>query len=85
MDLDEYFRRKFSSKAKLCRSVGIDSSSLFKYINKSRMPRLDIALKIVKASRGRIVIETLVPKAYLPLKLDRQVAQIKKVVDSDLL
>lgn len=49
------------SKRQLADDLEVNESTLYKYINRDRMPRLDIALKIERASNGKVCLLELLP------------------------
>ena len=82
------------NKAKLARTVGIAESSLYKYINQMRNPELAIAIRIVKATKGKVTYEGLLIDPMDGLLTDQKIVtkrkkkvkvKIKEQVDTDLL
>jgi predicted transcriptional regulator len=59
MDLGKYIERANIQKKAFARMADISPSALSNYIYKRRKPRLDIAQKIIKASKGEVTIEDL--------------------------
>ncbi len=58
MTLDEYMKKHCISPGKFCRKLEISHASLHKY-RRGGVPRLDIALKIVRATNGEVTIQDL--------------------------
>lgn len=77
MTLFEYFSKYSIIKAEFARKLGIAESTLFKYINQERDPRLHIAIRIFTLTEGKV--------AYVDLLREPQDADIEGVssVDSD--
>ena len=99
MTLYQYLSQNQVEKAQFARDLGIAESSLFKYINQEREPKLSIAIKIVELTEGKVTYRGLLrdeTEADLPISDSvvkplkrRAVKQSKKVkkptIDIDLL
>lgn len=74
MTLIEWMVKHQISKREFAAQIQIDESTLFKYINRQRVPRLDIAIRIFEASEGKVSYrEMLAPGVLKPrvyVKLD---------------
>lgn len=91
MTLYQYLAENQIEKAQFARDLGIAESSLFKYINQEREPRLVIAIKIVEMTEGKVTYRGLLKdeesadlKAPLPIK-SRYKAKGPTEIDTDLL
>ena len=60
MTLYEYLARNQVTKTQFAKDIDISQSALYKYINFERDPILEIAIKIHKASKGKIGYEDMV-------------------------
>tara|TARA_R110000782_G_scaffold41860_1_gene95632 strand:- start:2678 stop:2908 length:231 start_codon:yes stop_codon:yes gene_type:complete len=60
MTLYEYLARTQTTKTQFAKDIDISQSALYKYINFERDPILEIAIKIHKASKGKIGYEDMV-------------------------
>lgn len=54
MKLKTYMDKNNLSYRKFAQQLGIDHTSLFKYATGERTPRLNVALKIEKATKGKV-------------------------------
>lgn len=84
MTLYQYLSKNQVEKAQFARDLGIAESSLFKYINQEREPKLSIAIKIVALSKGEVTYKGLLKDesdADLP-EIDRDAGAD---IDTDLL
>jgi DNA-binding transcriptional regulator YdaS (Cro superfamily) len=68
MDLKTYLELKGVKIKEFADIIGVDASTVSKYINWHRKPSLDIAQRIVKATKGKVSIEDLL--AYWEAKKD---------------
>jgi len=64
MNLDIWVEASEISKRKLAEELNINESTLYKYLNRTRMPRLDIAIKIVELSDGVVTFEDMVLEEF---------------------
>ena len=63
MKLRDWLREKWTgSKEEFARKVGISLMSLNRYERGVRQPRLDIALRIERATNGEVTVEDLIPR-----------------------
>ena len=70
MTIYEYLARAQMTKTDFARLVNISQSALYKYINFERDPILEIAIKIHKASKGKIGYEDMVASLQVGEKID---------------
>lgn len=59
MDLKTYLELKNIQLKDFAEIVGVDSSTISRYIHWHRKPALDIATRIEKITRGKVTIEDL--------------------------
>lgn len=59
VDLKTYLELKNIKTNEFADIIGVDSSTISRYIHWHRKPSLDIAQRIVKATKGKVTIEDL--------------------------
>lgn len=87
MTLYQFLSINQIEKAQFARDLGIAESTLFKYINQEREPRLVIAIRIVEYTKGKVTYRGLLKdeddstfKPPKPLKTKKV-----ELIDTDLL
>ena len=73
MNLKDYFKTHGVTKRYFAKKLKVDESTLYKYLNKTRMPRLDIAIMICEATGGAVTYREMLIE---PLKDFSQVPEI---------
>jgi DNA-binding transcriptional regulator YdaS (Cro superfamily) len=68
MDLKTYLELKNIKLQDFADIIGVNSSTISRYIHWHRKPALDIAMRIVKATKGKVTHEDLM--AYWEAKKD---------------
>ena len=87
MTLYQFLSKNQIEKAQFARDLGIAESTLFKYINQEREPKLAIAIRIITLTKGKVTYEGLLrdeDDALLPLQLPCNEAVVDDI-DTDLL
>jgi transcriptional regulator with XRE-family HTH domain len=59
LDLKQYIETRNFQMQEFAELVNISKPTLSNYVHKRRRPRLDIAQRIVKATKGKVTIEDL--------------------------
>jgi len=79
MKLAEYIAsNKNVTKRSLAKQIVVDESTLYKYIARERLPRLDIAIKIYEATGGAVTYREMLIK---PIDITEEI----ETLDEDLL
>lgn len=85
MKLCDFILKMRVNKRKMSRELRINESTLYKYINREREPKLDIAIRIVELTKGRVGFKDLLMKSYKPvLDLYELTEAGKKEVKDDM-
>lgn len=64
MKLFDYIIKKGVGKRHLSNQLKINESTLYKYINREREPKLQIAIRIVELTKGQVGFKDLLLKRY---------------------
>lgn len=57
MKLRDYLQARGTRQLDFAKSIGVDPSSVCRYLSGEREPRADIARKIVKVTKGMVTLE----------------------------
>jgi DNA-binding transcriptional regulator YdaS (Cro superfamily) len=68
MDLEKYLESRNLGKKEFATMIGVSAATISNYIHFRRKPTLDIANRIMKATKGKVTIEDLL--AYWEAKKD---------------
>jgi len=59
LKLEDYLKKKMIAVPDFAKTIGVNKGTIYNYINGDRIPTLDIAMKIVKETKGVVSYEDL--------------------------